>query len=284
MEVISSNEKITNFSDMNYLKIKQFVDHIKEGYKSFNVHEDELFRVAEILGSDKRKNVHDLSLKTLKFIEGFRSEINRVKAMYNFDTQFIRSGYMAGVDEVGRGPLAGPIVAASVILNLNVLSNKDIILGIKDSKKLSIKHREELSEIIKSKALCYNIAELDNKVIDARGIAWCNNMVLKRAAEGLSTVPDFVVSDGYPIKGIDLKNSYVIKGDEKSASIACASIIAKVYRDSLMKEYAEKYPSYGFEENAGYGTKDHVEAIKKFGPCPIHRRCFLGNIIGDIKD
>jgi ribonuclease HII len=180
---------------------------------------------------------------------------------------------------VGRGPLAGPIVAASVILNLNYLHDRDLILGIKDSKKLSAKAREHLSDIIKSCAVSYSISELDNGSIDNYGISWCNNEVFKIAVSNLKVNPSLILSDGYAIKNISIRNEFVIKGDEKSASIACASIIAKVYRDNLMKQYAEVYPQYGFGENAGYGTEYHIEALKKYGPCKIHRMCFLKNIL-----
>lgn len=174
--------------------------------------------------------------------------------------------------------MAGPIAAASVILDLNTLS-ENLILEINDSKKLSPKKREKLAEIIKEKSISYNIYLLDNNEIDKKGIAFCNQEVLKMAVYGLKVTPDFVLSDGYAIKDMKIKNHYVIKGDSKSASIACASIIAKVYRDKLMKQYALSYPMYKFESNSGYGSKEHIEAIKKFGITPIHRRSFLSNFI-----
>lgn len=203
--------------------------------------------------------------------------------MYSFDIKYLKSKYIAGVDEVGRGPLAGPIVAAAVILNLEIMNDNDLILGIKDSKKLSSKDREELSSIIKNKAICYNISLLDNVSIDTNGITWCNNMVFKMAVNGLNIKPNFVISDGYRIKDINIENDYAIKGDEKSASIACASIIAKVYRDNLMKKYAKLYPQYGFDLNSGYGTREHIKAIKEYGICKIHRKSFLKNILSDIS-
>lgn len=231
--------------------------------------------IASTLKSDERKNVRTLGESVDKKLSGYRAEVERVKKLYAFDKSY---GYqcVAGVDEVGRGPLAGPIVAAAVILDEDF---ENIILGINDSKKLSHEVREELSEIIKEKAISYSIAVKDNNEIDSRGIGFCNNQVFKEAVEGLKVTPDMVLSDGYTIKEFDLENKAVIKGDTKSAAIACASIIAKVYRDRLMVDYSSEYTHYGFEKNVGYGTKEHIEAIKNFGKCPIHRETFIKNIL-----
>jgi len=258
-----------DISKMNFLSIKEYVN---------NATEENYEKLIEILSVDTRKNVQNLSKQLDNYLEKKSKELIRVQKLYNFDRAFHTNGYLAGVDEVGRGPLAGPIVAASVILDLNVL-DEDLILGINDSKKLTAKKREELSEIIINKSICYNIALIEHNVIDKDGVGICNQEVLKQAAENLSVKPDFVVSDGYGIKNIGINNTFVIKGDSKSASIACASIVAKVYRDNLMKKYAEIFPQYQFQNNSGYGSKEHIEAIKKFGPCPIHRRSFLRNIL-----
>ncbi|MDU1411594.1 MAG: ribonuclease HII [Clostridium sp.] len=231
--------------------------------------------ISNALLDDERKNVRSLGDVVKKTIEQYEKEVIRVKALYDFDKSF---GYevVAGVDEVGRGPLAGPIVAAAVVLNNN---DKDLILRINDSKKISKDLREELSEIIKTKAISYSIAIKSNKEIDELGIGYCNNEIFKEAISSLNIKPDIVLSDGYTIKGFDMNNEAVIKGDTKSAAIACASIIAKVYRDKLMEEYSEKYTHYGFEKNVGYGTKEHMEAIVKHGSCDIHRETFIRNII-----
>ncbi len=267
-------------SDMKFLDIKNVILGIEKEYsvEKKNI----IMNLVNNLKEDNRKNVQGLSDRILKFIQKNDEEINRVMKMYDFDSSFGKYNYLAGVDEVGRGPLAGPIVAASVVLNLDYNNDKDLILGIKDSKKLTAKSREELSEIIKSKALYYNIVEIDNNQIDNKGIAWCNNEVLKRAAINLPIRPDMVLSDGYAVKGIGLKNEFIIKGDSKSASIACASIIAKVYRDKKMEEYSKLYTYYGFEKNAGYGTAEHIEGLKKYGPSPLHRTSFLKNILSNI--
>lgn len=283
-----SDIKITHFkqieeklfqdsSNLNFKNIKDYADFLKDQY--FDTKKEKFFKIIETLDNDSRKNVKNLSASLNKFVVKKEEEINRVKGMYEFDKKFSRCLFIAGTDEVGRGPLAGPIVAAAVILNLNYKSDKDLILGIKDSKKLSPVSRERLDKVIKSKALDFNIALINNMKIDERGISWCNNEVLKKSVNGLKIQPDLVLSDGYAVKNLNLDNEFIIKGDAKSASIACASIIAKVYRDKLMKEYSKKYPNYGFENNAGYGTQEHIESIKKYGVCKIHRMCFLKNII-----
>ncbi len=273
-------EKMSNLSFVDEIKIMRFND-IKSsvrGFMSLNPVEDNIEAyeiISNALLDDERKNVRSLGDVVKKTIEQYEKEVIRVKALYDFDKSF---GYevVAGVDEVGRGPLAGPIVAAAVVLNNN---DKDLILRINDSKKISKDLREELSEIIKTKAISYSIAIKSNKEIDELGIGYCNNEIFKEAISSLNIKPDIVLSDGYTIKGFDMNNEAVIKGDTKSAAIACASIIAKVYRDKLMEEYSEKYTHYGFEKNVGYGTKEHMEAIVKHGSCDIHRETFIRNII-----
>lgn len=234
-------------------------------------------KLSLLLNKDKRKNVSSLGDKLEKKVQKYISEVDRVKAMYNFDRSFGDYNIVAGVDEVGRGPLAGPIVACAVVLDLYDLEN--IILEINDSKVLSEKKREELSSIIKTKALSYSISELSNKDIDSKGIAYCNNQVFIDACNGLKVNPELVLSDGYLIKNFNIDNKFVVKGDKKSASIACASIVAKVYRDNLMKKYNIEYPNYDFDKNVGYGTKTHIDALKSKGITSIHRKTFLSNIL-----
>lgn len=258
-----------NISKMSFSSIKGYVNGISE---------ENYGEIITVLSTDSRKNVRNFSKSLITYLDKKAKELLRVQNLYDFDRNFHINGYLAGVDEVGRGPLAGPIVAAAVILDLKVLDNK-LILEINDSKKLTIKKREELSKIIISKAICYNIELIEQDKIDENGVGVCNQAVLKNAALNLRIKPDFVVSDGYAIKNIGINNDFAIKGDSKSASIACASIIAKVYRDNLMKEYAREYPNYHFENNSGYGSKEHIDAIKQFGPCSIHRMSFLKNII-----
>ncbi|MCH1963340.1 ribonuclease HII [Clostridium perfringens] len=262
--------------NLNSYSFKVVSDLVKE----LEINRDnkaQIKELADLLKEDKRKNVSSLGNRLEKNLNNLIKEEERVKNMYLFDKSFGDYKYVAGVDEVGRGPLAGPIVSAAVILDSSDLD--DIILYINDSKKLSEHKREELSEIIKEKALSYSISMCDSKEIDEKGIGYCNNEVFIKACEGLSIKPDLVLSDGYLIKNFNGENKHVIKGDTKSACIACASIIAKVYRDNIMKEYHKKYPQYDFEKNVGYGTKTHVDALKEVGPTEIHRMSFLKNIL-----
>lgn len=184
--------------------------------------------------------------------------------------------YICGVDEAGRGPLAGPVCAAAVILPDNV-----IIEGVNDSKKLTEKKREMLFEVIKEKALSYSIAFATVEEIEEMNILNATMLAMKRAVEGLDIKADYAMIDGNRLPPLNIPCEYVIKGDAKSMSIAAASILAKVSRDRLCMEYAEKYPEYSFEKHKGYGTKLHTEAIKKYGPCEIHRMSFLKKTLSD---
>ncbi len=179
--------------------------------------------------------------------------------------------YIAGVDEVGRGPLAGPVVCAAVIMPLE---DAAIIEGVDDSKKLSAKKREELAERIKQRALAYTIVEIDEKQIDEINILEATKLGMKKAIEGLSISAEVVIIDGNMTLDVAMPQHSVVHGDALSYSIGAASIIAKVYRDSLMEDCAVLYPQYAFEKNKGYGTAVHINAIKEFGLCPIHRRTF----------
>ena len=191
-----------------------------------------------------------------------------------YERECLKKGYklIAGVDEVGRGPLAGPVVAAAVILPLE---EEKRILGINDSKKLSAKKREALAQKIKEAAICYAIEEVSEEVIDEINILQATRLAMKRAIEKLSPRPDFVATDGNMTLEISIPQESIVKGDLKVASIGAASILAKVYRDALMAKYAEEFPYYGFERNAGYGTKEHIAAIQERGICKIHRKTFV---------
>ena len=178
---------------------------------------------------------------------------------------------VAGVDEVGRGPLAGPVVCAAVIMPLD-----DIICGVTDSKKLSEKKRNELAKLIKEKAISYSIAQIEPTEIDALNILGAVKKCMVMAVENLAVKPDITLVDGVDTN-LPINSEYIIKGDFKSYSIGCASIIAKVYRDNLMVEYAKDYPEYGFEKHKGYGTKIHIDKIKEIGPCKLHRKTFIKN-------
>ncbi|MDY4187453.1 MAG: ribonuclease HII [Candidatus Borkfalkiaceae bacterium] len=193
-----------------------------------------------------------------------------------YEREYLEKGYsfIAGVDEVGRGPLAGPVVCAAVIMPLK---EEDIIEGVDDSKKLSAKKREKLSEEILKKAIAVSICRVEPKEIDEINILKATKKCMATAVKSLEKVPDAVFVDALKIECGKALCVSIIKGDALSYSIGCASIVAKVYRDKLMDEYAEKYPEYAFEKNKGYGTAAHIKAIKEIGPCEIHRRSFIKN-------
>ena len=182
--------------------------------------------------------------------------------------------YIAGVDEVGRGPLAGPVVCAAVIMPFDT---ERIVVGVDDSKKLSAKKREQLAEEIKQKALCFSIVEIDEKTVDEINILQATRLGMKRAIENLQITPETVLTDGNMTIDIPHRQHSVVHGDALSYSIGAASIIAKVHRDKLMDEYAKTYPHYAFDKNKGYGTAEHIQGIKEHGLCPIHRRTFTKN-------
>ena len=188
-----------------------------------------------------------------------------------YERQLAEKGfkYICGVDEVGRGPLAGPVVCAAVIM-----PHDDIIDGVDDSKKLSAKKRENLSETILKKAVACNICRVEPEIIDKINILEATKLCMKNAVEGLEIKPDFVITDGNMTLDIAFPQQSIIKGDSLSYSIGCASIVAKVYRDGLMDGYDTLYPQYCFGNNKGYGTAVHINAIKEAGLCPVHRRSF----------
>lgn len=189
-----------------------------------------------------------------------------------FEKEAIAKGYKAvcGVDEAGRGPLAGPVCAAAVILPEGV-----IIDGVNDSKKLSEKKREALFDVIREQSLAYSIAYATVEEIEEINILNATMLAMKRAVEGLSVKADYAMIDGNRLPKLAIDSECIVKGDAKSMSIACASILAKVSRDRLLYKYAEEYPMYGFDKHKGYGTAAHREAILKYGPCPYHRKSFL---------
>ena len=194
--------------------------------------------------------------------------------MLDYEKKF-EGKIIAGIDEAGRGPLAGPVVCACVVMPMD---KENIIDGINDSKKLSEKKREILYEQITSKAIAYSIVEIDEKVIDEINILNATKLGMKKALEALGMTPDVVLVDAVKID-TDISQEGIVKGDALSYNIAAASILAKVYRDRLMKRLDEKYPDYQFAKHKGYGTKLHIELLKKFGKCPIHRESFIKNFI-----
>ena len=190
-----------------------------------------------------------------------------------YERKYLNSGakFIAGVDEVGRGPLAGPVVCAAVIMPMD-----DIVDGVTDSKKLSAKKREELSKIIREKALACSIFEVSEREIDEINILQAVKKCMTGAVMGLKIKPDVVLCDGLDI-GLPFNTEYIIKGDFKSYTIGCASIVAKVYRDNLMIKKSEEFPEYGFDKHKGYGTKAHIDKIREIGSCSLHRKTFIKN-------
>lgn len=193
-----------------------------------------------------------------------------------YENEARKKGYkfICGVDEAGRGPLAGPVCAAAVILPEGV-----VIDGVNDSKKLSEKKREALFEVICDSALAYSIVFADVAEIEEVNILRATMNAMKRAVESLDVKPDFAYIDGNTMPSLEIDAECLVKGDAKSMSVACASILAKVSRDRLMLKFAEEFPQYGFEKHKGYGTKLHTEALKEYGPCTIHRMSFLKKIL-----
>ena len=203
-----------------------------------------------------------------------RIEQERVEALCEFEKKYSDCDYICGIDEVGRGPLAGPVMTAAVILPKDTR-----ILYINDSKKLSAKKREELFDEIREKALAVGTGIVSPEKIDEINILQATYLAMKMAVSNLAVRPDLLLIDAVKLPEIATPQISIIKGDAKSQSIAAASIIAKVTRDRLMTAYDEIYPQYGFEKHKGYGTAAHIAAIKEFGPCPIHRHTFITKFI-----
>lgn len=250
-------------------------DSISEIKKEFNnLKEDEYNDFIVRYSEDDRSGVISLVKKAAGKIEKYKAEIERTERMLSYEKEY--SSYMAicGIDEAGRGPLAGPVVAGAVILPAG-----ERILYLNDSKQLSAAKRDELFDVIYEKATAVSVGIVDHERIDEINILQATYEAMRYAVMNLSKKPDILLNDAVTIPGIDIKQVPIIKGDAKSCSIAAASIIAKVTRDRIMDEMDKQYPEYGFARNKGYGSAQHIEAIRKFGPCTIHRRSFIGNFI-----
>lgn len=203
--------------------------------------------------------------------EKLKKELLRLEGMKEYERKYASCGFICGIDEAGRGPLAGPVVAAACILPTDCE-----ILYLNDSKKLTEKRREELFVEIQEKAVSFGVGIVSPAVIDEINILQATYEAMRQAVEKLSVRPDVFLNDAVVIPGIDESRQVkIIKGDAKSASIAAASILAKVTRDHMMEEYDRLYPEYGFAKHKGYGTKAHLDAVREHGMCPIHRRSFL---------
>lgn len=212
--------------------------------------------------------------KELKRLEKLEAEKQRIEELKKYEKEYAEYEYICGIDEVGRGPLAGPVVAGAVILP------KDCdILYINDSKKLSEKKREELYDQIMEKAVAVGIGYASCERIDEINILQATYEAMREAISNLKVKPDILLNDAVTIPGVDIKQVPIIKGDAKSISIGAASIIAKVTRDRLMVSYDEVFPEYKFAANKGYGSAAHIAALKEIGPCPIHRKSFIKNFV-----
>ena len=248
---------------------------IKEIQEIFeNADMSEYDSIQESLKDYERAGVIKLIMKYNKKKKAFEDEVQRIFDMKEFERKYSDYQYICGIDEVGRGPLAGPVCAGAVILP------KDAeILYVNDYKKLSWKKREELYKEITDQAIAYKTVFMNHEVIDEINILQATYKAMRQAVNELNPQPDLLLIDAVHIPELEVKQVSIIKGDAKSFSIAAASIVAKVERDHLMEKYDELYPEYGFAGNKGYGSKEHIEAIKKYGPCPIHRRTFIKNFL-----
>ena len=220
--------------------------------------------------ADDRKSVQALVEKADKRLFALEQEKERIYQMSCFEREYEECQYICGIDEAGRGPLAGPVVAAAVILP------KDCdILYLNDSKKLSAKKRDELFDIIKEKAVAYGIGYATPERIDEINILQATYEAMREAVNKLSVKPDILLNDAVTIPEVSIRQVPIIKGDTKSVSIAAASILAKVTRDRLMLDYDTLMPQYGFASNKGYGSAMHIKALEEYGASPIHRRSFI---------
>ena len=205
--------------------------------------------------------------------EKLEKELARLEQMREYENTYAACAMICGIDEAGRGPLAGPVAAGAVILPKDCT-----LLYLNDSKKLSEKRREELFVQIKEQAVAWCVGIVGPERIDEINILQATYEAMRQAVAGLGVKPDLLLNDAVEIPGVDIMQVPIIKGDAKSVSIAAASILAKVTRDHMMVEYDQLFPDYGFAKHTGYGTAVHIQAIQELGPCPIHRRSFIRNI------
>ena len=249
---------------------------IREIYNSIGkTDEDALTAFICEYGQDERAGVRSIAAMAQKSLDRLHQERERLEKMRSYERDCEQKGYtlICGIDEAGRGPLAGPVVAGAVILPEDCE-----ILGLNDSKKLSEKRREALFDEIREKAIAFGTGVIGPRRIDEINILQADYEAMCEAIGTLSVMPQVLLNDAVIIPQVRIEQKSIIHGDAKSVSVAAASIIAKVTRDRMMEEYDSLFPEYGFARHKGYGTADHYAAIKKYGPCPIHRRSFLRNL------
>lgn len=252
--------------------MEQKIGEIKEILQAASINELPAF--ISTYEKDLRSGVINMVNRAKKTLGDYEKELARTEKMKEFEKKYNSFAYICGIDEVGRGPLAGPVVAGAVILP------KDCdILYLNDSKQLSEKKREELYDVIMEKAVSTGLGFVTPERIDEINILQATYEAMREAISKLSKAPDILLNDAVTIPGVSIKQVPIIKGDAKSISIAAASIIAKVTRDRLMVQYDKIYPEYGFASNKGYGAQMHIDALRKFGPTPIHRRSFIKNFV-----
>ena len=242
--------------------------------KAMNISFEQLEKQIDVFRTDERTGVINLIKKYEKKIEKYNEEVLRIEKMREYEEKYNQFEYIAGIDEVGRGPLAGPVVTCAVIL-----PKGEKILYVNDSKKLSEKKREELYDIIMERALAVSIGIKGPDVIDDINILQATYKAMQDSINNLKIKPDILLNDAVTIPEITIPQVPIIKGDAKSITIASASIIAKVTRDRMMIEYDKLFPEYDFAGNKGYGSEKHIAALKKYGPCPIHRNSFIKNFV-----
>ena len=250
------------------------IANIKEQLDSVQL--EERIKMIELYREDTRQGVQKLIQKVEKEMEQRIAEKARIEEMKRYEKENASYGYICGIDEVGRGPLAGPVVAGAVILDPEVE-----ILYLNDSKQLSESKRELLYEEIMKKAVSVGIGVVPSATIDEVNILQATYEAMRIAISKLSVQPNVLLNDAVIIPGVSLPQVKIIKGDAKSVSIAAASIVAKVERDRMMKEYDKIYPGYDFASNKGYGSAKHIAALKEIGPCPIHRTTFIHNFLSN---
>ncbi len=231
---------------------------------------EEIAKYIEVYHNDNRKGVQSILLSARKKMERYHQEAERLEGLLQFEHMHPEAEYICGIDEVGRGPLAGPVVAGAVILP------KDCrIMYINDSKKLSPQKRKMLDQEIREKAVAVGIGIVSQDVIDEINILQATYEAMRQAISNLKVQPDLLLNDAVHIPEVDIPQVSIIKGDARSMSIAAASIVAKVFRDHMMEDYDKIYPGYHFASNKGYGSRDHMDAIRELGMCPIHRKTFV---------
>lgn len=235
---------------------------------------DSLSQVMDSFRNDERAGVQKLIAQFEKKKEAYEKELKRLELMRQFEEEYKESPYICGIDEVGRGPLCGPVVASAVILPKDAK-----ILYINDSKQLSQKKREALFPEIMQKAVAVGTGIVSPQEIDELNILQATYKAMRMAISSLPVKPTLLLNDAVTIPEVDIPQVKIIKGDAKSMSIAAASIIAKVTRDRMMVEYDKVFPQYGLAKNKGYGSKEHIEALRKYGPCPIHRKTFITHFV-----